>query len=146
MSALSPRDSKMWFWLYSNCLNEWEVKQTDQLGNCKLIWSTVRLRFRNSIFSHKYRTMGTLEKKKRKKNLVTHVTLLTTCDMWHVTHDMWYVTHDIWQVGGVKPSLRISALTVWAWRCFEYLKEKGEWVNQSVTKVFIEQPQLHRVS
>ena len=34
------------------------------------------------------------------------------CDRWHATHDMG-------QVRGCYPSLKIWALTVWEWRCFE---------------------------
>ena len=29
--------------------------------------------------------------------------------------------------------------------CFEDLEEKDRWINQSMTKVFVEQPQLNRV-
>ena len=32
-----------------------------------------------------------------------------TYDMWHLTSDMWHLTRDRWQVGGVEPSLNISA-------------------------------------
>ena len=41
------------------------------------------------------------------------------------------------------------ALTIWDLRCFEDLEEKGElvsdFINELITKVFVEQPRLHRV-
>ena len=47
-------------------------------------------------------------------------------------------------------SFRSLAHTVWDQRCLEDLEEKdesgNEWVNLVITKVFVEQPRLHRVS
>ena len=63
--------------------------------------------------------------------------------MWHVTHHTWHVTHemlhmtcDMW---GRWTFSQISA---------PYLLRFGSVgsLNQLITKVFVEQPQLHRVS
>ena len=101
-----------------------------------------------------------VRKKKRKKLL--HV----TCDTWHVTHDMWHVTHDTWHVtcdtwhvthdtwhvwGGWTFSQNFSslALTVCDLWYYEDLEEKdrsvNQWINELITRLFIEQPRLHRV-
>ena len=45
-------------------------------------------------------------------------------------------------VGG-EHSLNISALTVWDSQCLEDSERKDDSINESVTKVFIEQPRLH---
>ena len=62
---------------------------------------------------------------------------------WHVTYDMWPVT-----VGGrwtFYQKFSSQAVTAWEWRFVEYLEEKAALINLWVTKVFIEQPRLHRV-
>ena len=91
--------------------------------------------------------------KKRKK---------MTCDMWHVTHDIWHVTHDTWHVvtretwhvWGVNILSKFqlpSSYRLWfmiLWRSGEkgWLTEwMNESINQSMTRLFIEQPRLHRV-
>ena len=70
-----------------------------------------------------------------------------TCDMWHVTCDMWHVTCDTWHVWGNEHSLKISASLLFViydimniWR-----KRMIRLINESVTRLFIEQPRLHRV-
>ena len=78
-----------------------------------------------------------------------------TCDTWHVTRDMWHVTCDTWHVahlgGGWTYSQNFSslALTVCDLWYYEDLEEKDdsvtEWINKSITRLFIEQPRLHRV-
>ena len=78
--------------------------------------------------------------------------------MWHVTRDMWHVTCDTWHVicdtfGGGEHSLEISAplllpfviydiMKIWRKRMTDLM---NEWINESVTRLFIEQPWLHRV-
>ena len=64
--------------------------------------------------------------------------------------DMWHLTPDTWQVGEVNllskfqlPSLHTSVLKVF-WRYFHKVW-LTEWLNEWMTKVFVEQPQLHRV-
>ena len=58
----------------------------------------------------------------------------------------WYVTYDMWQVWAGEHSLKISApyisrfgsegvLEIWV----------TDFINQCVTKVFVEQPRIHRV-
>ena len=99
---------------------------------------------------------------------LTHDTWPLTCDTWHVTCDMWHLrhdklpltfdtwhmTHNIWHVthgGGWTFSQNFSslALTVWDLWCLEDWEEKDdsmkEWMNESVTEVFVGQPRLHRV-
>ena len=91
-----------------------------------------------------------VQKKRRRKKV--------TSDMWHVTHDTWHVTcdetRDTWHVtcfGGWTFSQNFSslALTVCDLWYYEDLEEKDEWINelmnQWMTRLFIEQPRLHRV-
>ena len=76
-----------------------------------------------------------------------------THDMWHVTLDMWRVTCDKWQVWGGEHSLKISVPQLLLLVIYDIMKIRrkrltdwlNEWMNQSMTKLFIEQPQLHRV-
>ena len=77
-----------------------------------------------------------------------------TCDTWHVTHDMWHMTCDTcdtWHVthGGVWTFPSSLALTVWDRQCLKHSERKDHRLNESInelmTKVFIEQPWLHRV-
>ena len=82
-------------------------------------------------------------KKERKK-------LLVTCDRWHVTHDMWHVTHD--RLGEVNPFLKFYLPSFHGlgvevfWRYFLKDHWLSEWVSLNEwKKVFVEQPQLHRV-
>ena len=74
--------------------------------------------------------------------------------MWHMTGGTWHVTHNtrhltfdrLWTLG---QNFRSLALTDWEIGCFEDLKEKddqlNEWINEWVTKLFVEQPRLHRI-
>ena len=81
-----------------------------------------------------------------------------THDMWHLTRDTWHVTCDTWHMtrwGGWTFSQNFSslALTVFflmiLWRYWGkgWLTDwLNEWMNELVTRLFIEQPRLHRVS
>ena len=65
-----------------------------------------------------------------------------TCYMWHRTKDLWNMTCDM--------VLGLSILSYSLWfMFFKDLEEKNDsvsqWVNESVTKVFVEHPRLHRV-
>ena len=72
-------------------------------------------------------------------------------DMWHVRRDMWHVRRDTWHVlgrGNILSKFQLpSSYLLW----FMILWRSGgkgwvtEWINQSVTRLFIEQPRLHRV-
>ena len=63
---------------------------------------------------------------------------------------MWLVTPDIWHVtqGGGEHSLKISDPQLLRFGIDSVLKipnkSNTDLINESVTKVFIEQPQLHR--
>ena len=63
--------------------------------------------------------------------------------MWHVTCDTWHVTRDIF--GGVNilskfqfPFVIYDIMKIWRKR-MSYL------MNEWITRLFIEQPRLHRV-
>ena len=70
--------------------------------------------------------------------------------MWQVTGDTWHVTRDMC-LGGWTFSSNFSslALTVYDLWYYEDLEEKDEWINEWInylmTRLFIEQPRLHRV-
>ena len=90
----------------------------------------------------------------KKKLLVTHDMWHMTCDTWHMTHDTWHMTHDTWHVtccGGWTFSQNFSSLAFMVCDLWylEDLEKKAdrltEWTNESMTKVFVEQPRLHRV-
>ena len=67
-----------------------------------------------------------------------------TPDTWHVTHDMWHVTHGKGE--GVKKifSQNFNSLGLWVWALWflEDWEEKDDWMNELVTKLFVEQPPL----
>jgi hypothetical protein len=80
------------------------------------------------------------EEKKRRKKIVT-------CDTWHVTRDTGHVTcFGGWTFSDNFSSLALTVYDSWY---YEDLEEKdqslNEWINQSMTRLFIEQPRLHRV-
>ena len=84
---------------------------------------------------------------------VTHDMWYVTCDMWHGTHDTWHMTHDTWHMT-CYTCMEVTRWTFslghtdWDWRCFEDILTKGwlnDWINELITKVFVEQPLLHRV-
>ena len=96
-----------------------------------------------------------VRKKERKK--MWHVTRdmwHVTRDTWHVTRDTWnvtwHVTHDMWHVWGVNILSKFqlpSSYGLWFIILWRY-GGKGllaELINESVTRLFIEQPRLHRV-
>ena len=75
----------------------------------------------------------------------------------HMTHDMGpkrcdtqHLTYDAYEVVKIFSKFRSLALTVKEKQCFEYIFTQNDSVSEviilSVTKVFIEQPQLHPVS
>ena len=64
-----------------------------------------------------------------------------TSDIWHLTRDTWHAMHGEYSL----TNSRSLAYTVWEWRNFDDLEEMDQLVNESVTKVFVEQPRLHRV-
>ena len=67
------------------------------------------------------------------------------CDRWHVTGDTWHVTNSMgWTFSQNFSSLEFLVLN---WQCIEYIWTKGslnQWINELITSLFIEQPQLHR--
>ena len=69
-----------------------------------------------------------------------------TCDRWHMTCDTWHTTHSLrWTFSQNFSSL---ALPVWDWVCLEDILTKGwfiQWINELMTKVIVEQPQLHQI-
>ena len=77
-----------------------------------------------------------------------------TCDMWHVTRNTWHVIRDTWHLtrntfGGVNILSKFqlpSSYRLWfmiLWRYFR--KRLTDLINQSVTRLFVGQPRLHRV-
>ena len=70
--------------------------------------------------------------------------------MQHMTRDMWHVTPDmLWGVNILSKFQLSSPYGFWFILYFEDLEEKADWltdwINQLLTKVFVEQPQLHQV-
>ena len=77
-----------------------------------------------------------------------------TCDTWHVTHDMWHVTCGMWHVTcdilwWVKILNKFqlpSSYGLWfiiSWRLGGKCS-RTDLINQLMTKVFVEQPRLHK--
>ena len=81
-------------------------------------------------------------KQKHKKNQVTHA-------MWHATHDKWLITCDMGHMEGREHSLKTSGLYLTQFGSEGILKiwrkRISELVYEWMTKVFVEQPQLHLV-
>ena len=85
-------------------------------------------------------------KKEKEKNIsdpwhVTHDTRQVTPDMWHVTHDRW---GEVYLVSKCQllTSYGLGVKVFWTYFRKGWLALS---LNQSVAKVFVEQPQLHRV-
>ena len=71
--------------------------------------------------------------------ILTYDKLLMTCDMWHMARD---------RLGWWTFCKNVSSLAfmVLKWRCFEDFSQRGaQWLNLLITKLFVEQPRLHRV-
>ena len=75
-----------------------------------------------------------------------------TCDTWHVTPDTWHVTHDKWHVSrdtqevmNIASKFQVPSsygLCVYvSWR-FWTKGSPTQWINQWITKVFIEHPRV----
>ena len=71
-----------------------------------------------------------------------------TGDSGHVTRDMWHVTHDMFEGVNILSKFQLpSSYRLW----FMILWRSGgkgwlaEWINELITRLFIEQPRLHRV-
>ena len=73
----------------------------------------------------------------------------STRDTVHMTGDMWHVTPDMWHTVGGEHSLKISAPQLLRFGIDIVLKILNKRItqgmNESVTKVIVEQPRLHRV-
>ena len=87
------------------------------------------------------------------------------CDMWHKTHDIWpdtqhltphtrqltpdiwHLTYDMWWwvniLSKVQPSSSYGLLVMMFWR-FGGKGWLADWLNESVTEVFAEQPRLQQ--
>ena len=73
-----------------------------------------------------------------------------THDMGHKRCDTGHLTYDAYEVVNILSKFRSLAFTVKEKQCFEYIFTQDESVSEviilSVTKVFIKQPRLQRVS
>ena len=84
---------------------------------------------------------------RKKQSDMGHV----TCDRLHMTCNTWHMTHEMLVGGKVNILSKFSslALTVCDLWYYEDLEEKADllthWINELITRLFIEQPQLHRV-
>ena len=73
-----------------------------------------------------------------------------TCDTWHVTCDMWHVTRDTFGVVNILSKFQLpNSYRLWFMILWRSGEEKAygltDWINESMTRLFIEQPRLHRV-
>ena len=78
-----------------------------------------------------------------------------TSDTWHLTPDTLYVTrdNDMWHIVRGEHSLKMSAPYLLGLGLFSVLKILNKWItdlinqliNEWLTRVFVEQPRLHRV-
>ena len=86
-----------------------------------------------------------VQKRRRKGKKTWHL----THDMSHVTCDMWQVICDMWNVVGGEHCLIISAPYLLRFVIYAILKiltkKMTESMNESVTRVFVEQSRPHRV-
>ena len=69
------------------------------------------------------------------------------CDTWHVTCNMWNMTCKMWQVAcdmlwrvNILSKFQLPSFHGLWFIYFEDLEEKDHWLNESMTKVFVEQP------
>ena len=69
-----------------------------------------------------------------------------TPDTWNLTPDTWHMTHDMWHVVGYKHYIKILPPLLLQFGCNDVLRFEGKFLLKDlVTKVFLEQPRLHRV-
>ena len=70
-------------------------------------------------------------------------------DMWQVICDWWQVTRDTWLMVWGEHFLKMSALRLSRFGSYDVLKiwrkRITELISKRMTKVFVEQPRLHRV-
>ena len=88
----------------------------------------------------------------QKKKNVTCDTWHVTCDTWHMTRGTWHVTHDMLGVMNILSKFQFpSPYCLWIMMLWRYggkgsmIESINESINESVTRLFIEQPRLHRV-
>ena len=55
------------------------------------------------------------------------------------------MTCDTWWGVNILSKFQLPALAVWDRQCLEDSEQKDHSMNESVTKVFVEQPRLYRV-
>ena len=74
-------------------------------------------------------------------------------DTWHLTPDTWCVTLDMWHMVEGEYSLKMAVPQLLRFGIDIVLKilnkkdhRLNEWINELMTKVFVEQPWLYRVS
>ena len=85
-------------------------------------------------------------------HLVRKKKKIVTCDTWHVTRDTW---HDTWHMtcdmfGGVNILSKFQLPSSYGlWFMILWISGGKGWlnqlINQWITRLFIEQPRLHRV-
>ena len=70
-----------------------------------------------------------------------------TSDKWHMTHDTWHVTRDMWHLVGVNilSKFKLPSSYGLGWQWLEDSEQKDHRITELIKKVFVEQPQLHRV-
>ena len=71
-----------------------------------------------------------------------------TPDIWHQLPDTWHVTHDTGQVVKIVSKVQVPSSDGLGFMLFWSFGGKGwlsDWITESVTEVFVEQPLLHRV-
>ena len=118
--------------------NPYEVKKLPEWG-----YSRCREFVKILMPTHNKTRRGRLRQKKTPCRLGKQININYT---WHVT---W---HEMWQVGGrwtFSQNVRSLALTVWVLWIWQIGRKRisssvNQWINESVIKVFVEQPRLQR--
>ena len=119
------------------CSSEENDKKLDGVGPVDNRPTTIRL--------HHF-----VQKKKKKKSDMWHMTCDTwhvTCDTWHVTRDTWHMTCDmLWGVNILSKVQLPCSYGLWFLEDWEEKDDQlNQWINEWITRLFIEQPRLHRV-
>ena len=88
-------------------------------------------------------------KKKNTKYNLDFVWWHMTCDTWRMKCDTLHKTCDKRGRWAFPQNFSSLALTLWEWRCSEYISTKDDWLidwlSLLLRKMFVEQPRLHQV-
>ena len=77
--------------------------------------------------------------------MINDISVDLTCDTGHLACDTWHVSRDTKGISRLLKKLKVPSTNGLGECCFEDWEEKSHKLNESVTKLYVEQPGLHQV-